>query len=394
MITSSEQALVRSVANTIRVPRHETADSFVLHAPLELLARAELLNFVDAPHRDRACDRIRQIGERFSASGEPVSTPRQYLPPSPAIAAEELLQALNCGDLDRVDSISTWIDSALNAQQLATLLAPRIVQSLAAAGHSPILFDLLLSTSMPNVPLLFRGPARHLAKRFDWRIEWMDSRSQSVEIPARTLFDALIATPQIGSPGSTFIYPVMHQADEAGVAKQVIEPYLSEHFDSSQVSRDIQRAAAMSMIQESLEHTPFGWTHCLTMAQSVLALADRAIEPSLACAVASTYVVGFRAAQGSVFLDPAYVPERSAHQTLVDALHCGPSAAAAFAWHAPVETRAQIVTNLATSASAHEDAHLVKYTLACIRALSIDPPLFLAAAAFLSAFWSNAPASK
>jgi hypothetical protein len=393
MISRSEQLLVRSVADEIRVPRHETADSFVLHAPLELLARAELLNFVDPPHRDRACDRIRKIGERFNASGEPVSSPRQYSPFSPAIAAEELLQALDCGDIDRVDSISTWIDSSLNAQQLASLVAPRVVRSLAAAGHSPILFDLSLSSSLPNVPLLFRGPARHLAGRFDLKIEWLDTPSLVVETPTRTLFEALIASPLIGSPGSTFIYPVMHQADSTGVAKQVIEPHLSGRFDISQARRDVQRVAAMSMIQESLENTPFGWTHCLTMAQSVLELADKAIGPSLACAVASTYVVGFRAAQGSLVLDPVYVPAKPTQQTLVDALQSGPRAAAAFAWHAPVEKRAQIVADLASLASAHEDAHLVKYTLACIRAMSIDPPLFLAAAAFLSAFWWNAPPS-
>ena len=47
-------------------------------------------------------------------------------------------------------------------------------------------------------------------------------------------------------------------------------------------------------------------------------------------------------------------------------------------------------TELVTGACAHRDAHLVKYTLACLDAAYADPDaarLFLAGAASLLAFW-------
>jgi hypothetical protein len=53
-----------------------------------------------------------------------------------------------------------------------------------------------------------------------------------------------------------------------------------------------------------------------------------------------------------------------------------------------------VVATLATAASHHHDAHLVKYTLACIDAAASDPEqrrLYLAAAASLSGWWAQQP---
>ena len=55
-----------------------------------------------------------------------------------------------------------------------------------------------------------------------------------------------------------------------------------------------------------------------------------------------------------------------------------------------------IVSQLATRASVQRDAHLVKYTLACLDAAAADPPqrrLYLAAAASLVAWWAVAGAA-
>ena len=49
------------------------------------------------------------------------------------------------------------------------------------------------------------------------------------------------------------------------------------------------------------------------------------------------------------------------------------------------------MTELATRAATHSDAHLVKYTLACFDAAADDPDharLFLAAAGSLAGWWS------
>jgi hypothetical protein len=91
------------------------------------------------------------------------------------------------------------------------------------------------------------------------------------------------------------------------------------------------------------------------------------IDPSLAVAVAGSLVIGFRASMGSLTLDPdlptpAIDPQR--------------------------------VSNLATDASQHFDAHVVKYTLACFDAAAADPEmadLYMAAASQLSSWWSTQP---
>jgi len=66
-------------------------------------------------------------------------------------------------------------------------------------------------------------------------------------------------------------------------------------------------------------------------------------------------------------------------------------------WNAPHSARDEIRTELATRAATHPDAHLVKYTLATFDAAAVDPdhePLYLAAAASLSAFWAAGPATE
>ena len=55
--------------------------------------------------------------------------------------------------------------------------------------------------------------------------------------------------------------------------------------------------------------------------------------------------------------------------------------------------RAEIAAVLAGRAAAHEDAHLAKYTLACLQLTETDPDFahgYLAAAAYLGAWWRQA----
>jgi hypothetical protein len=75
-----------------------------------------------------------------------------------------------------------------------------------------------------------------------------------------------------------------------------------------------------------------------------------------------------------------------------EALGATPEIAAAAVWHAPEADLGAITIELATRASIQHDAHLVKYTLACLDAAADDPyerRLFLAAAASLVAWWSG-----
>ena len=89
--------------------------------------------------------------------------------------------------------------------------------------------------------------------------------------------------------------------------------------------------------------------------------------PTVALAVAATYVVGFRAAMARNPLD-ATLRAADPGVDLLTALEHEPEEAAAAVWHAPPERLADITTTLATRASVHRDADLVKYTLACLDA--------------------------
>jgi len=94
--------------------------------------------------------------------------------------------------------------------------------------------------------------------------------------------------------------------------------------------------------------------------------ADLDVDARTALAIAATYVVGFRAAHG---LHPLGALDDEA----------GLDAAA------DVD-----LTALASYASTHDDAHLVKYTLACIYAADSDPAwahTYLTAAQYLADLW-------
>lgn len=74
-----------------------------------------------------------------------------------------------------------------------------------------------------------------------------------------------------------------------------------------------------------------------------------------------------------------------------DALDCDPPTAAGAVFHASEEQLAAIGPELAARGGAHQDAHVAKYTLACLDAAAFDPArrsLYLAAAAYLHAWWA------
>ena len=155
------------------------------------------------------------------------------------------------------------------------------------------------------------------------------------------------------------------------------------------------------MLQESADHAPYGWSHCLTMPQAVTGIADPSDDDAArtAVAVAATHVVGFRAALGSVPISPRITPEPTPTRRFRDAIETSRDDAAGWVWHAARERLPEVRTELATRAALHHDAHLVKYTLACFDAAGADRDherLYLAAAAALAGFWAAqaAPADE
>jgi hypothetical protein len=363
-------AALRPAADAIAVPRAEQETSFTLHAPLELLARVGLLPYLRGDTRDEALRKIHRLAVDYSATGTPVPEPAAVEFADPSAAAVALDAALRAGDADRVDAIACWLAPRIDHDTARHLLAPAIVDSLAAAGHASIGLHLLPRVADGAFPVaLLRGALRSIAGQPEWRIDWF--RSVAPPEPTTTsLRDALAALPLLGKPGSNFIRPLMAQVQDSGVATRLLAPTLRPDLDLAAAGRTLLRAAAWSMLHDDPHDAPYGWSHCLTMTQGVLSLADDGVPARTAVAVATTFVAGFRVAHGARPL--------------------GALDDAAASPHVDVPTEAE----LAAFAALHHDAHLVKYTLACFHAAAADPAwrtLYLQAAAHLAAGWRAHP---
>lgn len=392
-----DRTLIAEVGELVAVPRAAPADSFVLHAPLELLARAGLLPLVRPSERAAARDRVRGLATEYTAAGDPVE------PPTPVDdietiedGATRLVAAIEAGELDDVDRVALWLGDHATATELRHLLAQPVAASLAAAAHASILLYLLPRVALAaQVPIsIVRGPARELARNPGWRLHWFDD-PDGIVTTSTTLADALLDVPMLGLPGSNFIFPIMNQAEDSGIAAKLLAGVIDG--DAPSAGRDLARIAALSMLEESGDHAPYGWSHCLTMPQAVIALAGQGSELRTAIAVAATHVVGFRAAMGERSLNGGYHPAAPVTGNLAEAIASGQADAAATVWHAPDDALDEIVTDLATRAALHHDAHLVKYTLACFDAAAADPGerrLYLSAAASLSAWWAQFPEER
>jgi hypothetical protein len=388
---TSDAALVARVGAVLATPRRDPADSFVLHAPLELAARAALLPYVRPAARERARARLAAMVAEFEAFGPPVHDPAPVAFDSLASAATRLDGAIAAGDLDEVDATAAWLGRHAPAAELRRLLADALVARTGAAAHAPI-FLYQLPRVAPRGELggeLLRGLARELARESEWRLRWLDDEppGAGAASPA-ALLDALRATPELGVPGSLFIHPLMAQVDEQGVASRLLRPVVGG-VTLEDATRVVLRAAAWSMLQEPPDHAAYGWSHCLTMPQAVLGIAGVCRDATRAIAVAATHVVGFRAALAVRPLVAEYRPAPPA-VGWPEALDAGPAVAAAAAWQAADADWAGVVTEVASQAAVHHDAHLVKYTLACIDAAAGDPGarrLYVAAAASLVGWW-------
>ena len=341
---SADLDLVARVADAIAVPKAAPADSFVLHAPLELMARVGLLPYVAPGRRDEALGMIEWLGDQYRAAGDPVEPPLVVELGDPAISADALATAITDGDLDMVDAIAATLLPKVSAHEAVGLLGERVITSLAAAGHAPIGMALLTQV-VPRLPVsLLRGALRGIASHPQWRIHWHEAVQPHGDPSG--LYAALRSAPQLGRPGSDFIFPLMSQVQDSGLAATLLTPVLAERFDVTQAFHTLSRVATWSMVHDDPGQAPYGWSHALTMPQGVMSLAGGGVRPRTALAVAATFLVGFRAAHGTVEMPDVLEPEPRSGVS---------------------------VEELATAAALHEDAHLVKYTLACLHAMAEDP---------------------
>jgi hypothetical protein len=230
LVGLDDQRLVDSAAAIIGVPRDEVVGdrySFVLHAPLELLARAALLPYVAPDAREGARLRIVALAAGYEASGPAAADPPHAHFDSLADAALTLVGAIDAGDLDDVDTAATWLGVRARPNQLGPLLADTVLDRLSAAGHANIYLALLGRTQPRGVTgQMLRHPARELAKGSVRRIRVPSTYSITDARGGHALELLGLLTDQkaIGPPHSLFIAPLLEYAQE----RSVFEPFLED----------------------------------------------------------------------------------------------------------------------------------------------------------------------
>ena len=352
----SDHDLVRAVAVAIERPKADRFSSFLLHAPMELLARASLRPLVSPRHRPAARTRIALIAACY-AEGDELDVPSGKITSVP-VAWSMLDAALSEGDSDSADAAITYLSARLSIAELCTGLVDRVASSLGAAAHAPLLLAAQLNAQprFDQLPFMLRPATRMLASPATPRLSWIDQDRE--ESGPDELWAALSAPPCIKLE-TDFVAPTMLAVEADGMAARLLARATAAPVDD--VARALMRIAATSMIQEAPEHAPYGWTHCLTLPQGLLALCNYSADPGRLARIAATYVLGFRATLGSVHL------EREHSQT--DEL---------------------VITSLIDYVAMHGDAHLSKYTAACLAAKAADPSaagLFVKAAQRLVDYW-------
>ena len=379
--------LIQTVAAIIAPPKAQARSSFLLHAPLELLARASLLPHVPADKRDDARRRIAAIAVRYASEGLEIDPrPRNYATVDDAF--DELLGALRGGDADIVDGAILFLLPRTSAERLRASLAEELIPALGAAAHAPILLMMLpgaVRQASGSVCALLRAPLRTLALEADRRLTWMDSVAANAVSREASLFESLAAPPRVNAT-STAIAPTMLEVERDGYAASLLADGTSA-LTVRQAERVLLSVAALSMLQDDPAYAPYGWSHCLTLPQAILAQSDAVSDPLRLVRIAATHVLGFRATLGRARLEMPYSPPPRPAEISMDG---DPSDVAARVFRSAPEQHAAIGNDLAARAAVHADAHVAKYTMGCLMAAARDPdtaPLYLAAAAYLGAWW-------
>jgi hypothetical protein len=388
LASASDEILIRSVAASIACPKVQIRSSFLLHAPLELLARAWLLRHLPAHKREHARRRIAEIAVRYAGEGPEIhSTHMAYSGVDHAL--QELSAGLRAGDADAVDGAFLFLRPRISTERFRAALAEEMLPSLGAAAHAPILLMMLAGAAgnLPDISALLRSPLRSLALQADQRLTWMDCVEQTTPADGPVLFDCLAAPPRVESSSSA-IMPIMLAVERDGYAARILtDPTMT--VTVREAERILLRTAALSMLQDDPAQAPYGWTHCFTLPQGILAQADVVSDATRLVRIAATHVLGFRATLGRARLQYPYIPGRRMPYI---ASQGDPADAAALAFNAAGEQRGSIKTLLIERAAGAADSHLAKYTMSCLTAADRDPQesaLFLAAAAYLGAWWDR-----
>lgn len=389
--TLADSALIEAVASAITPPKRDAESSFLTHAPLELAARAALLPMVAPDARDKVRRRIAAIAAQYAREGDEIDeTVRDFGDAGAAIAA--LRSAMREGDIAVADAALVYLSPRVSPLGLRRMIAADVIPMLSAAAHVPIFLAemLRLDARLAGVNSMLRAPMRKLTRFSQFRLTWHERVAAGFAIAndGEALFEALSAPPAVYSP-SNYIAPTMQAVEADGYAEGILGE-ATAGLSVEAARRTLLRIGALSMLQDDPAHAPYGWSHALTMPQGVIECADGVEDKAMAVRIAATHVLGFRATigKGTIRNEPPPRPKSD------EITNVAPIEAAGAVYHASENRIRAIKTSLASRAAAHRDAHLAKYTLACFDAAVRDQGagrLFLAAAAYLGAWWDQNP---
>ncbi len=385
----------------LAAPSEAALDTFTLHAPLEVMARWQLMPLVPAADRPLALLQLlvtAMLAARAKhLAAAPATPPGQAGPPGPVTMAE-LAQALDAGDVPAITALTSHLLNGTGPQRLSTpmlcrQLADVVLDRMGASAHVPIGLQLLLRLHVHDpadaqlarpmlLPLLIE-----LARTPERRVVWPESASTPASALSASLVSQLAALQRVPHPAHAGIWPMVQQTLVDGTQL----PWLAAVQAAPHTAlADACRVAAWSMLQEPRDEARYGWTHALTLPQAWWALSpegrdvpdgpDHPTHPS----------AWPRARLGVLHQARLGVLHVAAMRRVIGSMPLNP--------HAPVRENAPSFATLAREASIRADAHGVKYVLACMDAAQANPAdsaLYRAAAGRLIADWqASCPESQ
>lgn len=399
----SDANLCQQVAAIVSNPK--SGGSFILHAPLELLARYGLLQLVDPQERSLARLQMVASAATFEAGPPPAPAPKKVGPfPDPSTAVAEFTRAFQGGSADGIEAIMLQFAAQFGTARLVQLLTPLALPTLTGASHSHIGLWLLLrharASDVGDAALLraatrslSRNPASQLKSFSAMSLESSKTLKQTPDEVEKEILAKLTAPPR--KTGSLGGMQALFTAGEAtGNADTLFTDFLRHDLTNEQIDaafRAVLRVCAHSMLQHNTQHAKFGWSHCLTLPQAACGLSSLNIDRKLALACSLVWITSYRSVLSDRDLDFNWMPAKlDGSASVIEALQTSPTVAASRVWHADPVEYPQIKQTLATQASIRTDQHLIKYTRACLDMISFDPKhehLYLAAAAHLCGVW-------
>lgn len=369
-----DNVIVDRSARLLSRTKTEPADSFRLHAPLELLARATLLARARPDDADPIREAIAALGDAYAASAPDrpaIDIPDDLLGPTRLTAA--VTGGLRDGEPDVAEEAMLRMCIEVDGTNLVRFLAPAVLPLAGAAAHAPIGLQLLSriqDTRLKRAALVptIRTLAGQPEQRVTMTLEELPE-PEAVEDHDATTAAVLHSIPDLDRPDRAFIWPQIDTAQNDPEARAAIGA-LARRIDADPLG--VLAACQRTMLDETDDEVPYGWTHGLTIPYAAIEVGVATGHPDLGVLTAATAIVAFRACLGAT--EPQW-----------DDLGAPPVGSLGRWSDAEVP-------ELVAVAGAHPDAHVAKYTLACIELSEADHPraaLHLAAAGRLLDWWDR-----